>query len=105
MRDSFMQQHRPAGAFAIAAAVTLFAALPGTVFAQSYPAKPVRILVGFTPGAGVDIALRQIAPRMGELLVQQIVVDNRPGAGGNIAAELGARAPADGYTVFAGGAP
>jgi len=91
--------------FAIAAAVALLAALPTSLHAQAYPVKPVRILVGFTPGAGIDIAIRLIAPRMGEALGQQIVVDNRPGAGGNIAAELGARAPADGYTVFAGGAP
>src|SRR5262245_31792843 len=83
----------------------LTAVLPVTLHAQAFPAKPIRILVGFTPGAGVDIAVRLIGPRMSESLGQQMVVDNRPGAGGNIAAELGARAPADGYTLFAGGAP
>ena len=79
--------------------------LPATLHAQGYPAKPIRALVGFTPGAGVDIAVRLIAPKMSETLGQSLIVDNRPGAGGNIAAELSARAPADGYTLFAGGAP
>ena len=87
----------------VALAVTLFCCAP--VLAQSYPLKPIRILIGFTPGAGVDIAVRLIAPKMGEALGQQIIVDNRPGAGGNVAAELGARAPADGYTLLANGAP
>src|SRR5688572_23338477 len=83
----------------------LTAIVPAALHAQSFPVKPIRILVGFTPGAGVDIAVRLISPRMSEALGQQIVIDNRPGAGGNIGAELGARAPADGYTLFAGGAP
>lgn len=87
------------------AALLAAAALPITVHAQSYPTKPIRILIGFTAGAGVDIAIRLIAPKIAEILGQQVVVDNRPGAGGNIAAELGARAPADGYTLFAAGAP
>jgi tripartite-type tricarboxylate transporter receptor subunit TctC len=77
----------------------------GPLQAQTYPAKPVRILVGFTPGAGVDIAIRLIAPKIADALGQQVVIENRPGAGGNIAAEAGARAPADGYTLFAAGAP
>lgn len=97
---------------AVVAALTA-AAYPLTLLAQSsvagpaqaYPVKPVRILVGFTPGAGMDIALRLIAPRMGEVLGQQIIVDNRPGAGGNLAAEIVARAPADGYTLLNNGAP
>lgn len=83
----------------------LTAALPARLYAQGYPAKPIRVLVGFTPGAGVDIAVRLIAPKMSETLGQSLIVDNRAGAGGNIAAELVARAPADGYTLFAGGAP
>lgn len=88
-----------------AAALLTAAIFPAALHAQAFPAKPIRILVGFTPGAGVDIAMRLIAPKMADALGQQIVIDNRPGAGGNIAAELGARAPADGYTLFAGGAP
>ena len=73
--------------------------------AQTYPAKPVRVIVPFPPGAGVDIALRLVTPKLGEALGQQFVVENRAGAGGNIAAETAARAPADGYTLFAAGAP
>ena len=87
------------------AVLLLAATFPAAALAQSYPAKPVRILIGFTPGAGVDIAVRLITPKMSEILGQSIIVDNRPGAGGNIASELVARAPADGYTLLANGAP
>ena len=79
--------------------------IPISLHAQTFPAKPIRVVVGFTPGAGVDIAVRLIGPKMGDALGQSIIVDTRPGAGGNIAAELGARAPADGYTLLANGAP
>ena len=97
----------PSSRFSVCAALIglSFPLCVGCALAQTYPAKPVRILVGFTPGAGVDIAIRLIAPKMAESLGQQVIVDNRPGAGGNIAAEVGARAPADGYTLFAAGAP
>lgn len=88
-----------------AAALIAAAIMPAALHAQTFPAKPIRVVVGFTPGAGIDIAMRLIAPKIGEALGQQVVIDNRPGAGGNIAAELSARAPADGYTLFAGGAP
>ena len=88
------------------------ALLPGTLLAQApstvpggFPTKPIRVLVGFTPGAGVDIAVRLVGPKMSETLGQSIIVDNRAGAGGNIASELAARAPADGYTLLANGAP
>ena len=73
--------------------------------AQQYPVKSIRVLVGFTPGAGMDIALRLVTPKMGEVLGQQLIVDNRPGAGGNLAAEIAAKAPADGYTLLNNGAP
>lgn len=92
-------------AFLLFSAVAVPLAAPPAVLAQTYPAKPVRVLVGFTPGAGVDIAVRLVGPKMSEALGQQIVVDNRAGAGGNVAAELAARAPADGYTLLANGAP
>lgn len=96
-------------AIPLLSAAALLAVTTSLLHAQStavaYPTKPIRIIVGFTPGAGVDIAIRQIAPRMSESLGQQILIDNRPGAGGNIGAELAARAVADGYTLFAGGAP
>ena len=86
-------------------AIVAAACIPAALGAQTYPAKPIRIIVGFTPGAGVDIAMRLIAPKIGDIVGQQVIVDNRPGAGGNIGAEIVARAPADGYTLFAAGAP
>jgi tripartite-type tricarboxylate transporter receptor subunit TctC len=68
--------------------------------AQSYPTKAVRILIGFPPGAGSDIVTRLLTPGLTKALGQPFIVDNRPGATGNIAAELVARAPADGYTLL-----
>ena len=70
-----------------------------------YPAKTVRVVVAFPPGAGVDIAIRLVTPKLSEAFGQPFVVDNRPGAGGNVGAEVAARASADGYTLFGGGAP
>jgi tripartite-type tricarboxylate transporter receptor subunit TctC len=72
--------------------------------AQTYPAKPVRFLVGFAAGGSVDILARVFAAKMSESLGQQIIVDNRPGAGANIAGGLAAKAPADGYTLLVGSA-
>ncbi|SHJ38965.1 Tripartite-type tricarboxylate transporter, receptor component TctC [Roseomonas rosea] len=66
----------------------------------SYPAKPIRLLIGFAPGGATDIAARLAAPILSELLGQQVVLENRSGAGGNLATELTARAPADGYTLL-----
>jgi tripartite-type tricarboxylate transporter receptor subunit TctC len=89
--------HLAAGA-AACPAVSRFA------WAQSYPAGPVRIIVGFAPGGGADIAARLIGQRLSERLSQSIIIENRPGAGGNIAAEAVVRAPADGYTLLVIGA-
>jgi tripartite-type tricarboxylate transporter receptor subunit TctC len=70
------------------------------VFGQAWPAKPVRLIVPFAPGGGVDITARTVAPVLSSRLGQQIIVDNRGGAGGNIGAEAAARATPDGYTLL-----
>ncbi|MBI3371007.1 MAG: tripartite tricarboxylate transporter substrate binding protein [Betaproteobacteria bacterium] len=68
--------------------------------ADAYPVKPVRMILGFPAGGSVDIAARIIGPRLSERLGQQVIVDNRPGSTGNIAAELAAKAAPDGYTLY-----
>lgn len=70
------------------------------LLAQTYPAKPVRMVVGFPPGGSTDIMARLIQPGLIEAFKQQFMIDNRPGANSNIAAELVARAPADGHTLL-----
>jgi tripartite-type tricarboxylate transporter receptor subunit TctC len=69
--------------------------------AQAYPTRPVRVMVGFAPGQAIDIVTRIIGQRLSDRLGQQFIIENRPGAGGNIATEVVARAPADGYTLLA----
>ena len=68
--------------------------------AQEYPSKPVRIFVGFAPGGGTDIMARAVGAKLSETFKQQFVVDNRPGANGNVAAKIAADSPPDGYTVL-----
>jgi tripartite-type tricarboxylate transporter receptor subunit TctC len=68
--------------------------------AQAYPTRPVHIIVGFPPGATTDISARLIGQRLSERLGRQFVIENRPGAGGNIAVEAAVRAPPDGYTLL-----
>ena len=82
--------------------VTLALAAAGTISqAQNYPGKSIRFQVGFAPGGSTDIVARLIAQKMSENIGQQVVVDNRTGAGGIIAAEALAKSPPDGYTMFA----
>src|SRR2546426_5556955 len=78
-------------------ALFLFAALAA---AQGYPNRPVRVLVGFPPGGGTDIAARVLAPKLSEYLGQQFVVENRPGATTNIATDLVAKSAPDGHTLL-----
>ena len=83
--------------------LTAAAALPVARVAaaqDAFPTRPLRMLVGFTPGGAVDISARAFAPKMGEILGQPVVVENRPGAGSNIATEAAARSPADGHTML-----
>ena len=85
----------------IISAVVAFASILGAAgaVAQQYPVKPVRILVGYVPGGGVDTTARIMAQALTELWGTQVIVENRPGAAGNIATELTAKAAPDGYTL------
>src|SRR6478752_3600136 len=84
----------------IAAVALLIAA---SAYAQSYPAKPLHLIVPFPPGGGNDTVARAIAQQIGPDLGQPVVIDNKPGAGGAVGAELAAKAPSDGYTLFLAG--
>ena len=83
----------------------MFGSLLSTAHAQIYPTRPVRLLVGFPPGGGSDVGARIIANRLSEVWGQQVIVENKPGAGGHLAIEIAAHATPDGYTmIWVGGA-
>jgi tripartite-type tricarboxylate transporter receptor subunit TctC len=86
------------------AALWLLAALAaaGAIAADNYPNRPIRMLVGFAPGGGTDLTARPVAQKLSETMGQQVIVENRPGAAGNIATEHVARAAPDGYTILMG---
>ena len=90
--------------FVSSALVGIAASLPTLALAQAssaanFPNKPIKLLVGFAPGGGTDAAARTIAIKLTEILGQTVVVDNKPGAGGNISADMVAKAQGDGYTI------
>src|SRR5437867_2136595 len=89
----------------LAAGAAALPALSHIARAQDYPARPVRLVVGFAPAGAQDVLARLIGQWLSERLGQQFIVDNRPGAGGNIAAEAVVNAPADGYTLLLVGPP
>src|SRR6476619_2246410 len=84
----------------LAAGAAALPAVSHIARAQSYPTRPVRIIVGFPPGGSVDITARLIGQGLSERLGQQFIIENRPGAGTNIGTEAVVRAPADGYTLL-----
>jgi len=88
----------------LAAGSAALAATGGKTWAQAYPAKPLRIVVGFVAGGNFDIVARLIGQSLSEQLRQPVIVENRPGASSNIGTEAVIRAPADGYTLLLGGA-
>jgi tripartite-type tricarboxylate transporter receptor subunit TctC len=81
-------------------AALLLSLLSSLAMAQSYPSRPVRLVVGFPPGGGTDITARMLAPKLSEYLGQQFVVENRPGATTNIASDLVAKSAPDGHTLL-----
>ena len=86
----------------LATGLAVCMALAGTAALAAYPERPIKLIVPYPPGGATDVIGRIIATRLGEALGQQVVVDNRGGAGGNIGAEAAAKAPADGYTLLMG---
>src|SRR4051794_30714488 len=94
-----MHMRRILSAFLLAVAAGLWFA---PAAAADYPTRPVSLIVAFTPGGPSDVLARIVGKKIGELLGQAIVIENKPGAGGNIAAELVARASPDGYTLLMG---
>lgn len=86
--------------FSIALCGFALTAVAADAPAQTYPTRPIRLIVSFAPGGGVDLVARLVGQKLSEAWGQQVVIDNRPGAGGNLSAELAAKAPPDGYTLY-----
>ena len=98
-RSSFIT-HRSSFRRVVAATLALVAAPALAQTAANYPAKPIRYIVGYTPAGTADMLARAVGQKLHEAWGQQVIVENRPGAGTNIATEMGAKAPPDGYTLF-----
>ena len=94
-------ERRVRSGFAAALALLFCAALAGAAWAQTYPTKPIRFIVGFVPGGGTDMMARMLSRKLSDSMGQQVIVDNRAGSSGVIAAVIAAKAPPDGYTLFA----
>ena len=84
----------------ITAVLALSLAAGGAYAQQGYPTKPIRLIVPFPPAGQTDVVARVIAQKLSEAFGQQVVVDNRPGAAGNIGVDIGVKSPADGYTML-----
>lgn len=82
--------------------IAIAIALAGSAAAQPYPSKPIRMIVPFTPGGSTDIVARVVAQKLSEAIGVQVLIDNRPGAGGVIGVEVAAKSPPDGYTLVMG---
>src|SRR5918998_1361399 len=80
-------------------AAILMSVIPAIAIAQTYPAKNVRLIAPFPPGGTTDVLSRLVAQKLSDTLGRQVVVENRPGAGGNIGHEFAAKTPPDGYTI------
>jgi tripartite-type tricarboxylate transporter receptor subunit TctC len=83
-----------------AASAIAMVAIAGNTASQAYPSRPIRVVLPFAPGGSTDALARILAPRLGEVLAQPLIIDNRPGAGGNLAADIVAKSTPDGYTLL-----